>query len=143
LRLQPALTPIVKLHNAFVNPMWMIAIDRSRGRWQNSQMPIYTIAEYRVRPAGVQKVQRAIEEFVPYVKANEPGTRMYQAWQKKDDPTRFLHLFIFEDEAAHTAHSKSAAVKRFEAAYRPELDGGEVIFTDYDLIATNQKMPGD
>jgi len=106
-------------------------------------MPIYTIAEYRVRPAGVQKVQRAIEEFVPYVKANEPGTRMYQAWQKKDDPARFVHLFIFEDEAAHTIHSKSDAVKRFEAAYRPELDGGEVIFTDYDLIATNQKMPGD
>ena len=106
-------------------------------------MPIYTIAEYRVRPAGVRKVQRAIEEFVPYVKANEPGTRMYQAWQKKDDPTQFVHLFIFEDEAAHAVHSQSQAVKRFEAEYRPELDGGEVIFTDYDLIATNQKTLGN
>src|SRR5205807_4282423 len=102
-------------------------------------MPIYTIAEYRVRKSGIDKVKRAIQEFVPYVQANEPGTRMYLAWQQKEDTTRFVHFFIFEDEAAHTAHSKSDAVKRFEAAYRPELAGVEVNFTDYNLIATNQK----
>jgi quinol monooxygenase YgiN len=98
-------------------------------------MAIYTIAEYRVRQSGVAKVKRAIGEFVPYVKANEPGTRMYLAWQQKEDPTRFVHFFIFEDEAALKAHSGSDAVKRFEAAYRPELDGGEVVFTDYELVA--------
>jgi predicted ester cyclase/quinol monooxygenase YgiN len=101
-------------------------------------MAIYTTAHYKVRPEGVEKVQRAIEEFVPWVKANEPGTRMYLAWQQEDDPTRFLHFFIFENQAAHEAHSKSGAVKRFEAAYAPELDGGGVIFTDHKLIATNQ-----
>jgi quinol monooxygenase YgiN len=104
---------------------------------QNSHMPIYTIAQYRVRPSGVAKVKRAIEEFVPYVQSSEPGTRLYEAWQQEDDPTRFVHFFIFEDEAAHTAHANSEAVKRFEAAYRPELDGGDVIFTDYKLVATN------
>lgn len=102
-------------------------------------MPIYTIAQYRVRPSGVDKVKQAIEEFVSYVEANEPGTRMYVAWQQKDDPTRFVHFFIFDDEAAHTVHSRSEAVKRFEAAYRPELVGGDVVFTDYHLVATNQK----
>ena len=102
-------------------------------------MPIYTIAEYRVRKSGVEKVKRAIEEFVPYIQANEPGTRMYLAWQQKDDPTRFVHFFIFEDESAHSAHARSAAVKRFEAAYRPELDGGDVAFTDYELVAA--KLP--
>ena len=101
-------------------------------------MPIYTIAEYRVRKAGVTKVKRAIEEFVPYIKANEPGTRMYLAWQQKEDPARFVHFFIFENEAAHAAHAQSDAVKRFEAAYRPELEGGEVIFTDYNLVAGKQ-----
>ena len=101
-------------------------------------MPIYTIAEYQVRPSGVEKVKHAIREFVPYVKQNEPGTQMYLAWQKKDDPTKFVHFFIFADEAAHEAHAKSAAVKRFEEAYRPELTGGNVVFTDYELVATNQ-----
>src|SRR5712671_4860554 len=102
-------------------------------------MAIYTIAEYGVRSSGVEKVKRAIEAFVRYVKANEPGTRMYLAWQQKDDPTRFVHFFIFEDEAAHKAHSKSEAVKRFESAYRPELAEGDVVFTDYHLVASNQQ----
>lgn len=102
-------------------------------------MPIYTIAEYRVKAAGADKVKAAIEEFVPYVSDNERGTRLYEAWQHEEDPSRFVHFFIFEDEAAHEAHSKSAAVKRFEAAYRPELIGGDVRFTDYRRIATNQE----
>ncbi len=97
-------------------------------------MPIYTIAEYRVRKSGVDKVKRAIQEFLPYIKSNEPGTQMYLAWQQKEDPTRFVHFFIFEDKMAHEKHSRSDAVKKFEAAYRPELDGGDVVFTDYQLV---------
>ena len=98
-------------------------------------MALYTIAEYRIRPSGVEKVKRAIEEFVQYTRASEPGTRVYAAWQQRDDPTHFVHFFIFDDEASHTIHSRSAAVKRFEAAYRPELAGGNVVFTNYDLVA--------
>jgi quinol monooxygenase YgiN len=105
---------------------------------EEKTMAIYTIAEYQVRPSGVDKVKRAIEEFVLYVQANEPGTRMYVAWQQKSDPTRFLHFFIFDEEGAHKVHSGSDAVKRFEAAYGPELSGGNVVFTDYQLVATNQ-----
>jgi quinol monooxygenase YgiN len=102
-------------------------------------MAIYTIAQYKIRPSGVEKVKRAIEEFVEYVQAHEPGTRMYVAWNQKDDPTLFVHFFIFDDEGAHTIHSRSEAVKRFEAAYRPELAGGDVVFTDYHMVASNQK----
>jgi quinol monooxygenase YgiN len=98
-------------------------------------MPIYTIAEYRVKASGVDKVRRAIEELVPVVKAKQPGTRVYTVWQKKDEPTRFVHFFIFENEEAHKAHANSDEVKRFEAVYRPELNGGPVVFTDYELVA--------
>jgi len=63
----------------------------------------------------------------------------YAAWQQKDDPTRFVHLFEFADEPAHRAHGASDAVRRFEAIYRPELVNGPVVFTDYLLIATNQR----
>jgi quinol monooxygenase YgiN len=93
-------------------------------------MPIQTIAHYRVKPSGIEKVKQAIAEFVPYVKANEPGTKLYLAWQSQDDPTRFVHFFIFEDEAAHAAHASSPAVKKFEAAYGSELSEGGVVFTD-------------
>src|ERR1700694_3988316 len=52
------------------------------------EMPIYQTGGYQVRPSGVDKVKQAIREFVAYVKANEPGTQMYLAWQQSDDPTR-------------------------------------------------------
>jgi len=103
-------------------------------------MPIYTIAQYQVRPSGVEKVKQAIEEIVRYLQDYEPTTRMYAAWQQQDDPTRFVHFFIFENEAAHALHGGSEAVKRFEAAYRPELVGGDVIFTDYELVAAKTEV---
>ena len=98
-------------------------------------MAIYQTGAYQVKPSAVGKVNQAIRELVRYVQADEPGTQMYCAWQQKDDPTRFLHLFIFEDAAAQTRHGQSEAVKRFESIYSPELVGGAVVFTDYELVA--------
>ena len=100
-------------------------------------MAIYQIAHYRVKPKAVAKVKKAIKEFVRYVKANEPGTRMYVAWQQKRDPTRFSHLFIFRNAAAHRAHGESKAVKKFESVYGPELASRGVDFVDYEAVATN------
>jgi quinol monooxygenase YgiN len=100
-------------------------------------MSIFQTAHYQVNAQAVDRVVVAIAEFIEYVKENEPGTRMYTSWQKKDDPTRFVHLFKFDDEVAHAIHGSSAAVKRFESVYKPELVGGPVVFTDYLQIATN------
>ncbi len=102
-------------------------------------MPIYQTAHYQVNAPAVDKVRSAIAEFVDYVAENEPGTTMYAAWQQKDDPTRFVHLFEFADEPAHQAHGRSEAVRHFEAVYRPELADGPVVFTDYVLIAANRR----
>jgi quinol monooxygenase YgiN len=98
-------------------------------------MPIYQTGGYRVKATGVEKVKAAIKDFVAYVQANEPGTKMYLAWQQTDDPTHFLHLFIFEDEVAQVRHGQSEAVKRFEAIYAPELVVDEVEFTDFEMVA--------
>ena len=98
-------------------------------------MAIYQTGAYQVKPSAVGKVTLAVQELVRYLHVNEPGTQMYAAWQQKDDPTRFLHLFIFEDAAAQTRHGQSEAVKRFDSIYSPELVGGAVVFTDYELVA--------
>jgi quinol monooxygenase YgiN len=97
-------------------------------------MPIYQTGGYRVKPSAAEKVKQAIKVFVRYVQENKPGTKMYLAWQEKNDPTRFLHLFIFEDEAAQARHGESAAVKQFESVYSPDLVDGDVVFTDYQMI---------
>ena len=103
-------------------------------------MPIYQTAHYQVSAPAVDKVKAAIAEFVAYVAQNEPGSTMYTAWQQEDDPTKFVHLFEFADEAAHQAHGSSDAVRQFEAVYVPELVAGPVVFTDYRLVATNQSQ---
>jgi len=98
-------------------------------------MAIYQTGGYRVKPSAVNKVKQGIKDFVAYLQANEPDTQMYLAWQQKDDPTHFLHLFIFKDAAAQARHGQSDAVKRFEAIYSGELVGGDVVFTDYEMIS--------
>ena len=97
-------------------------------------MPIFQTGGYRVKSSAVEKVKRAIQVFVRYVQEHEPGTKMYVAWQEKKDPTRFLHLFIFEDETAQARHGESAAVRQFESVYSPELVDGDVVFTDYEMV---------
>ena len=62
-------------------------------------------------------------------------SQMYLAWQQKDDPTRFIYLFIFADKATQERHGQSEAVKRFEAVYSPELVDGDAVCTDYEMIA--------
>ena len=105
-------------------------------------MPIFQTGGYQVKASAVNKVKKAIQEFVAYVQKNEPGTEMYLAWQQQDDPTRFLHLFIFKDEAAQKKHGESDAVRKFEAAYSPELVGGTVVFTDYEMPAGKREKKG-
>jgi len=104
---------------------------------------IYQTGGYQVKASAVDKVRKAIKDFVPYIQENEPGTQMYLAWQQNDDPTRFLHSFIFEDVAAQTRHGQSEAVHRFEAVYSPELVGGDVVFTDYEMVAGKRDSFGE
>lgn len=78
-------------------------------------MPIYQTGGYQVKASAVEKIKKAIRDFVPHVQDNEPGTEMYLAWQQKSDPTRFLHFFIFKDAGAQARHGQSEAVKRFES----------------------------
>jgi quinol monooxygenase YgiN len=100
-------------------------------------MPIYQTAHYQVKADAVNKVKAAIIEFIQYVRENEPGTWFYVSWQSEGDPSKFVHLFTFADEEAHERHGQSEAVKKFESVYQPELVGGPVVFTDYQLVATN------
>ena len=104
---------------------------------EGGTVPVYQTALYQVKAPPVDKVKGAIKEFVRYVTESEPGTKLCTWWQEKNDPTRFVHFFIFEDEAAHSAHGQSIAIRSFEAVYSPELVGGPVIFIDYLEIAAN------
>lgn len=103
-------------------------------------MAIYKTAHFQVKVESVDRCRQAIKEFVEYVQANESGTRLYLSLQSREEPTEFIHFFIFEDPSAEEIHRRSEAVERFTSILYPELVGDDVNFTDYDLLATSQQL---
>jgi len=100
-------------------------------------MPIYMTACFRVRVESREKCKAAIREFVDYIAQNEigKGTISYTALQEPEDPTSFLHYFIFEDAAAQERHSNSVAVKKFTDVLYPETLA-PVRFMEYQVVAS-------
>ena len=97
---------------------------------------IRQLATYQIRPEGIATVREAIRVLVGHVREYEPDILRYEAWQERDDPTRFSHSFVFRTAAAEQAHSDSAATKRFAALPYP-LWLAPVSCVDYELVATN------
>ncbi|MDE2026231.1 MAG: antibiotic biosynthesis monooxygenase [Patescibacteria group bacterium] len=101
-------------------------------------MPLFITATYQVKEESIKKIKKAIENFTAYVKKHESGTKLYMAWQDEKDPTKFTHIFIFQDEKARIDHSNSKEAMKFEEVYTPELVGGPVQFAHFYEIATNK-----
>ena len=100
-------------------------------------MPIHQTAYFVVRDDALEVCQKAIREFVDYVRANEPDTLLYSSLQQKENPTRFIHYFIFRDEKAREIHSSSEAVDHFTSILYPNLIA-PVEFTEYNLFVTTE-----
>jgi len=100
-------------------------------------MTIHMTARFQVQANALNECKATIREFVDYVKASEPQTLLYVSLQEKEDPTRFTHYFIFEDEAAREVHSNSNAVNKFTEALYPNLVQ-PVEFTEYNSFATSE-----
>jgi quinol monooxygenase YgiN len=97
---------------------------------------IRQLARYQVHPESIELCLAAINEFVAYVRANESGNLRYEVWQERDDPTRFVHIFVFRDAEADRTHSESAAVKKFASILYPECLA-PVEFIDYNYVVSN------
>jgi quinol monooxygenase YgiN len=80
---------------------------------------IHELARYEVRPEALEQCLAAIHEFVAYVRANEPGALRYEVWQEAEQPTRFVHIFVWRDAEANRIHGESAAVKKFASILYP------------------------
>lgn len=100
-------------------------------------MPIYQTARYRIRPESLPICQAAIQDFLAYIRTNEPATLHYISLQEQDDPTSFVHYIVFQDEAGRQAHANSDAVRRFEDVLYPETVA-PVEFTEYVVVASAQ-----
>jgi quinol monooxygenase YgiN len=98
-------------------------------------MSIHQTAYFVVRDDTLEVCKNAIREFVNYVRENEPNTFLYTSLQANENPSEFLHYFIFRDENARQVHSNSEAVNRFTSILYPNLVA-PVAFTEYEVFAT-------
>jgi quinol monooxygenase YgiN len=101
-------------------------------------MAIYQTARFRVRPEGLARCEAAIREFIEYIKSREPGTLLYISLQDAQDPTNFLHYFIFQDDEAREQHANSEGVHRFTDILYPQTLAS-VEFTDYIAFASTRR----
>lgn len=100
-------------------------------------MPVHMTARFEVQPDRLADCEAAIREFVDYIRVNEPDTLLYTSLRDKDDPRRFVHYFIFKDEAARDRHASSGGVNRFTTLLYPNLVA-PVEFTEYQLFETTK-----
>jgi quinol monooxygenase YgiN len=98
-------------------------------------MNIYMTARFEVQNNALEVCRQTVQEFVDYVRANEPDTILYTSLQEKENPARFLHYFIFRDEHAREIYSRSDAVNRFTSVLYPNLVAA-VEFTEYSNFAS-------
>jgi quinol monooxygenase YgiN len=100
---------------------------------------IRQLAHSQLKPEAFEHILAAIHEFGAYARANESETRRYEVWQEQNDPTRFVHIFIFRDTEADKAHSESAEIKKFASILYPERLA-PVEFIDYRQVVSNAAL---
>ena len=103
---------------------------------QGNPGEIRELASYEVKPESLDTCLAAIHEFVEYVRNAEPGSLRYEVWQQADRPTRFVHIFVWRDEAANRKHGESAAVKKFAGILYPNCLA-PVEFVEYRQVDAN------
>ena len=92
-------------------------------------------AQYQVYPNKVNKTKDSIRQLVRHVKLHEPLTTIYIAQQQILNPSKFMHILRFEDEAALKIHQSSPASAQFVQTVYPQTLN-PIEFMEYNLIAT-------
>ena len=82
---------------------------------------IVMIAQFEVRPEKLAECEETIRKFVEHIHRKESGTLLFTSLQESEEPTRFLHYFIFRDEKMREIHSYSEEANKFTAALYPNL----------------------
>ena len=98
-------------------------------------MPILMTARYQIRPHAIDRCKKAIQVLVNHVKENEKETLFYMAQQEILNPSKYMHILRFEDEAALKIHQSSPASARFVKTVYPETVK-PLEFMEYRIFAS-------
>ncbi|MDX1435736.1 MAG: antibiotic biosynthesis monooxygenase family protein [Anaerolineales bacterium] len=98
-------------------------------------MAFVMTADFKINPDSREIVDQAIRQFIREILENEPGTLLYTSCRDADEPNRYLHFFVFENETAEQRHRATDWVTRFTDVLYPETIDG-VNFNRFDLVSS-------
>jgi quinol monooxygenase YgiN len=97
-------------------------------------MTIFRTASYTIRPDAMEACKKVISETVAYTKEYEPGTLMYMVLQDAENPTNFVHISAYSDEAALERHiTGEPMLTNIQQVIIPATVG-ETVFTHYTVV---------
>ncbi len=97
-------------------------------------MTIFRTASYTIRPDAMEACKEVIRGIVAYTKEHEPGTLMYMVLQDAEDPTNFVHISAYSDEAALERHiTGEPMLTNIQRVIMPATVG-ETVFTHYSVV---------
>jgi quinol monooxygenase YgiN len=82
-------------------------------------MAIGVVATIKIKPDTNAAFEAVATELMAAVRANEPGNKVYQFCKSKADPSTYVVLEIYADQAAVEAHGKSEHFRTIGAKMGP------------------------
>ncbi len=86
-------------------------------------MAIGALVTIKIKEGANDAFEAVARELTAAVKANEPGTLVYQFCRSKTDPTTYTVMEVYADQAALDAHGKTEHFKRLGPQMGPSMAG--------------------
>ena len=96
-------------------------------------MAIGVIASIKVLDGKQADFEAVFTDLAARVRANEPGNKLYQLCKSKTDPTTYVVMELYDDEAALKAHTQTAHYKAAGPKIGP-LAGGPPDVQLYETV---------
>ena len=86
-------------------------------------MAVGVVATIKIKEGTNEAFEAVANEMMAAVRANEPGNKVYQFCKSKAEPTTYVVMEIYADQAALEAHGKSDHFRSIGPKMGPSMAG--------------------
>ena len=86
-------------------------------------MAVGVVATIKIKPDTNEAFEAVACEMMAAVRANEPGNKLYQFCKSKTEPTTYVVMELYNDQAALEAHGKSDHFRSIGPKMGPSMAG--------------------
>jgi len=86
-------------------------------------MAVGIVATIKIKPDTNEAFEAVAREMMAAVRANEPGNKLYQFCRSKSEPTTYVVMELYADQASLEAHGKSDHFRSIGPKMGPSMAG--------------------